>query len=187
MLTILDLYSPSFLPLEVNKRLFEDSCEFFHVFSFDFECVSIGRFSEAFDFGYPYFRRISGGGVVFHGPCRDISFAFSFLSGSINIKEVFNRIYLKMLNFIKLNLGFSCFIGEGGIYFNDTKICGIAAARKRNFFVVEGCILIESNGVRKNSVENKFMCFRNFGVEIKNFYDISWNLIEFLKENFTKF
>lgn len=186
MLVILNLDSPSFHPFEINKELFEDCKKFFHVFSFDFECVSIGKFSEVINFGYPYFRRISGGGLVFHGPHRDISMAFSFFSRSINIREVFSQIYLKLLNFIRLNLGFKCSIRDDGIYSNGDKIFGMAAARKKNFFLIEGCILAGSNDVKRNIIKKEFMCFQNFGVEIKNFYDISYNLLKFLKENFAE-
>ncbi|MCS7213647.1 MAG: hypothetical protein NZ927_05450 [Candidatus Calescibacterium sp.] len=188
MIILVDLDSVSFSPLETNRKLFESEHIFIHVFSFAFECMSLGRFCAVPEFQLPYHRRVSGGGVVFHGPRRDISFAFSFYAHSINLRDTFLFISQMISEFIKSGFGFSSYIRGTDVYFNNHKICGFAAARRRNFFVIEGCISLQFNDSKKNNIKNpQNFCFLNFGEEIENFHEISFNLIKFMMKNLREF
>lgn len=188
MIVLIDLDSTSFSPLETNRKLFESEYIFVHVFSFAFECISLGRFCSVPEFKLPHYRRISGGGVVFHGPRKDISFAFSFYARSINLKDIFRSISQMFSEFIKSSFGLSSYVQGTDIYFNNHKICGFAAARRKNFFVIEGCISLQFNDSKRNYIKNtQDFCFLDFGVEIENFYDISFNLIKFMMKNLREF
>lgn len=170
----------------MNAKLFESGKIFFHVFSFAFECVSIGRFSEFSDTRYPVFRRVSGGGVVFHRPQSDVNFAFSFFFDyNMKVKDIFELISSRLSNFIGSKFHSNLFFKGGEIYFsNGDKICGMAAARRRNFFIIEGSILMQKKFDNSGKSTRKGFCFQNFGERLENFYEFSYDLLEFMSENF---
>lgn len=159
--------------------------DFVHVFSFGFEGVSVGRFSSVPVVGFPVFRRVSGGGVVFHGPRRDIDFAFSLHVDLVGPKEIFESVSKRICVFLERVFGVRCFYRGGEIFglfdsSNVNKICGMAGARNRELFVVEGCIMLRRDGGAKGGV----FCFEGFGEEIGNFHRVCGDLLEFLIEGF---
>ncbi len=195
MIYLLNLNSNSSYPLEVNRWAYENSERIIHVFSFSIRCVSVGRTYQDFQpisaesspetEHLPVFRRITGGGAVFHSPDSDISFAFSFEHDLISIKKIFLNIAKKISTFLEteLNLNNLRIFDNGDILLNDIKICGISCVRKGKFFLFEGCFLIP-NKTKKIPFNFSKLCFNSYGKKIRNFKDLSAKLFNFLKENF---
>ena len=198
MLYILSLLSESSEPLDINSRLFDQKMRFLHVFSFSLDCVSIGRnvkiISE--DLNLPIFRRRTGGGAVFHGEMKDLSFAFTFES-SKPLKSIFHNIGNIVAEFIlnEFKLHPLEVRENGDVIFNGIKIAGISSARSGKFFMVEGCILIF--GDWKNVKITQFLdkgfssfCFNFWGQKMENrenFQKISFSLFSFFKQKIASF
>jgi lipoate-protein ligase A len=198
MLYILSLLSESSEPLDINSRLFDQKMRFLHVFSFSLDCVSIGRnvkiISE--DLNLPIFRRRTGGGAVFHGEMKDLSFAFTFES-SKPLKSIFHNIGNIVGEFIlsEFKLHPLEVRENGDVIFNGIKIAGISSARSGKFFMVEGCILIfgDWKNVKITQFSDKgfsSFCFNFWGQKMENrenFQKISFSLFSFFKQKIASF
>lgn len=191
MVFLMSIFEDAPIPLEINRILFENEKYFVHVFSFSSDCISVGkntRVSEGENFGCEIFRRRTGGGAVYHRREVDVCFAFSFRFKGITIREIFSRVADILRQFIlkEYSLGDERLVirDNGDIFFNNIKICGISSARKRDFFLFEGCLFPINTQYRTYDPILNFsdVCFYMFPQKAENFLKLSISLFEFLTE-----
>lgn len=153
-------------------------------YSWKSPCVSYGYFQKAPSFGIPFpaYRRLTGGGIVFHD--KDLTYSLTYPRDSElpwSVRRSYEAIH-RLLQKALLSLGIEtslcrdsqhgnlCFENPvaGDLLHRGRKIAGAAQRRMENHLLHQGTILVERLGVNRLKLVDAVIA------EFRESYDITF-------------
>jgi len=130
-------------------------------YSWSFPCVSYGYFQPPPSTNLPAYRRVTGGGTVFHD--KDLTYSLVYPRKSVlswNAKAAYLEIHTLLYRAFQ-RLGVHTELSDGGqmgplcfqspvcgdLLYQGKKIAGASQRRKGNYLLHQGSILVEETGL----------------------------------------